>query len=35
MSLPVAIVMSIVVTVGFLWLAIRKLRSFSVAGETS
>jgi len=34
-SVPVAIVMSIVVTVGFLWLAIRKLGSFSVTGETS
>ncbi|MEV0715070.1 ABC transporter permease subunit [Asanoa sp. NPDC050611] len=34
-SVPVAIVMSIVVTVGFLALAIRRLQSFSVTGETS
>ena len=29
-----AVVMSVVVTVGFTWLAIDRLRSFSVAGET-
>ncbi|WP_422773269.1 ABC transporter permease subunit [Plantactinospora sp. WMMC1484] len=34
-SLPVAIVMSALFTVGFTLLAIRRLRSFSVAGETS
>jgi ABC-2 type transport system permease protein len=34
-SIAVAIVMSIVVTVGFLVLAIRRLQSFSVTGETS
>ncbi|MEN3611401.1 ABC transporter permease [Plantactinospora sp. ZYX-F-223] len=34
-SLPVAIVMSAVFTVGFTLLAIRRLRRFSVAGETS
>ncbi|GIF76223.1 ABC transporter permease [Asanoa siamensis] len=34
-SLPVAVVMSIVVTVVFLVVAIRKLGSFSVTGETS
>jgi ABC-2 type transport system permease protein len=34
-SFPVAIVMSIVLTVGFVWLAIRRLGSFSVTGETS
>jgi ABC-2 type transport system permease protein len=34
-SLPVAIVMSIVVTILFLVLAIRRLQSFSVTGETS
>ncbi|MDW5324467.1 ABC transporter permease [Plantactinospora sp. KLBMP9567] len=34
-SLPVAIVMSAVFTVGFTLLAIRRLRTFSVAGETS
>jgi len=34
-SLPVAIVMSTVVTVLFTALAIRRLQSFSVAGETS
>jgi ABC-2 type transport system permease protein len=34
-SVPVAIVMSAIVTVGFTVLAIDRLRSFSVAGETS
>ncbi|MFY1673145.1 ABC transporter permease subunit [Plantactinospora sp. WMMB334] len=34
-SLPVAVVMSALFTVGFTLLAIRRLRSFSVAGETS
>ncbi|MEO3923530.1 ABC transporter permease [Micromonosporaceae bacterium B7E4] len=34
-SLPVAIVMSAVFTVGFTLLAVRRLRTFSVAGETS
>lgn len=34
-SLPVAVVMSAILTVGFTGLAIRRLRSFSVAGETS
>ncbi|MDG4789803.1 ABC transporter permease [Micromonospora sp. WMMD1102] len=34
-SLPVAIVMSVLFTVGFTGLAIRRLRTFSVAGETS
>ncbi|GIG89514.1 ABC transporter permease [Plantactinospora endophytica] len=34
-SLPVAIVMSAVFTVGFTLLAIRRLGTFSVAGETS
>jgi ABC-2 type transport system permease protein len=34
-SLPVSIVMSAVVAVGFTVLAIDRLRSFSVAGETS
>ncbi|GIF65964.1 hypothetical protein Ais01nite_39990 [Asanoa ishikariensis] len=34
-SFAVAVVMSIVVTIGFLVLAIRKLSSFSVTGETS
>ena len=34
-SFPVALVMSIVVTVLFVALAIRKLSSFSVTGETS
>ena len=29
-----AVVMSVLVTVGFTWLAIDRLRSFSVAGET-
>jgi len=34
-STPVALIMSAVVTVGATWLAIDRLRSFSVAGETS
>ncbi|MGI5212125.1 ABC transporter permease [Plantactinospora sp. CA-290183] len=34
-SVPVAIVMSVLFTVGFTVLAIDRLRSFSVAGETS
>ena len=34
-SVPVAIVMSVILTVGFTVLAIDRLRSFSVAGETS
>jgi len=34
-SVPVAVVMSALVTVGFTVLAIDRLRSFSVAGETS
>lgn len=34
-SLPVAVVMSVVATVGFTALAIDRLRSFSMAGETS
>lgn len=34
-SLPVMIVMSAIITVGFTVLAIDRLRSFSVAGETS
>lgn len=34
-SLPVAIVMSAVLTAGFTVLAVRRLSSFSVAGETS
>lgn len=34
-SLPVAIVMSVLFTIGFTMLAIDRLRSFSVAGETS
>ena len=34
-STPVALVMTVVLTVGFTALAINRLRSFSVAGETS
>jgi ABC-2 type transport system permease protein len=34
-SLPVSIIMSVLLTVGFTVLAIDRLRSFSVAGETS
>ncbi|MEH1012284.1 ABC transporter permease subunit [Micromonospora sp. CPCC 206060] len=34
-SVPVAAVMSVVAAVGFTWLAISRLRSFSMAGETS
>ncbi|MFY1687832.1 ABC transporter permease [Plantactinospora sp. WMMB782] len=34
-SLPVAIVMTVLFTLGFTALAIRRLRTFSVAGETS
>ena len=34
-SVPVALVMSGLFIVGFTWLAIDRLRSFSVAGETS
>ncbi|MBO4208512.1 ABC transporter permease [Micromonospora echinofusca] len=34
-SVPVAAVMSVVAALGFTWLAINRLRSFSMAGETS
>jgi ABC-2 type transport system permease protein len=34
-SIPVSVVMSVLVTIGFTVLAIDRLRSFSVAGETS
>lgn len=34
-SLPVAVIMSVLLTAGFTALAVHRLRSFSVAGETS
>lgn len=34
-SLPVSIVMSVLITAGFTLLAVRRLRSFSLTGETS
>lgn len=34
-SVPVAVTMSVLIFIGFTWLSVTRLRSFSVAGETS